>query len=210
MKSRKMIRKLIKMSIAVSSLTLLLTVSLLADSRTGTLTGKIQLTRGRKDENSIVYLKGIKGQFALPQAVAVLDQKGKRFIPHLLPVQKGQRVVFGNSDSFSHNVHLYWGRRSMFNQVQGIKGTSEWSPPRTGEYLILCDLHREMSAFALVFDHPFFAIVDHPSPGEFKIGNVPPGTYTLVVVQDVKGKLKKREQEVTVIAGQTNTVEISF
>lgn len=203
-------KKLTKRLSVVASLILLFPVSLVAgDLNFGTVTGKIESTRpGRKQENLIVHIKGVQGQFPPSQQAAVMDQKRKRFIPHLLPLQMGQKVIFGNSDPFSHNVHLYWGRRSMFNEVQGIGGASEWLPKRTGEYLILCNLHREMSAFVVLFDHPFFAIVD--PQGEFKIESVPEGTYSLVVIRDVKGKLKNYEQEIVVKAGETSTLAIQW
>ncbi|MDA2933095.1 carboxypeptidase regulatory-like domain-containing protein [Acidobacteria bacterium AH-259-D05] len=210
---RNMIKKLVRSSLAVGSLGLLLAVSLMAvDLKDGgVLTGKIELTRAKKEENLIVYLRGIKGQFEPPQQEAVMDQKDKTFVPHLLPAQRGQKVRFRNSDPFSHNVHLYWGKRSMFNAVQGIEGKPyDWTAKRTGENLVLCDIHREMSAFVLVIDHPFFATVDPQGSGEFRIENIPEGTYTLVVVRDVKGKLKEQEQEVRVKAGQETTVTMKL
>ena len=200
-----------KRLIIVTSLILYFGVGLpAANLHTGTLTGKIELTKGRKGENSIVYLKGVKGQFVPPDQVAKMDQKGKTFVPHLLPVQKGQEVIFKDSDAFSHNVHIYWGKRSLFNQVQGPGQSSEWLPRRTGEYLVLCDIHREMSAFVLVFEHPFFAVVDHQVSEEFTLENIPAGTYTLVVVREERGDLKEYEQEITVEANEVNTAMIEL
>ncbi len=98
----------------------------------------------------------------------------------------------------------------MFNRAQGVNGKSEWLPRRTGEHLILCDIHREMSAFLLVLDHPFFSIVDHQALGEFKIENIPAGMYTLVVVRDVRGKLKEYKQEVLLTGGEVHAVTIQF
>lgn len=200
-----------KRSIIVTSLILYLGVGLpAANLHTGTLTGKIELTKGRKGENSIVYLKGVKEPFLSLDQVAKMDQKGKTFVPHLLPVQKGQEVIFKDSDAFSHNVHIYWGKRSLFNQVQGPGQSSEWLPRRTGEYLVLCDIHREMSAFVLVFEHPFFAVVDHQVSEEFTLENIPEGTYTLVVVREERGDLKEYEQEITVEANKVNTATIEL
>ena len=136
----------------------------------GTLVGKIEVTTGKKDENSVVYLREVKGHYALPQKPAVMDQKGKVFIPHLLPVQQGQTVRFKNSDTFSHNAHAYWEKRAMFNLNQPPNGYTDWTPARTGEYLLLCNIRQEMSAFLLVFNHPFFAEV---ASSEFKIENIP-------------------------------------
>ena len=43
---------------------------------------------------------------------------------------------------------------------------------------VFCDIHSHMSAFILVFSHPFFAVTD--ADGRYRIDNVPPGTYKLV------------------------------
>ncbi len=185
------------------------------NSNTGLLIGEIDLTHDGSGQNLAVYLKGIKGVYDFQHPTAVIDQEDKVFIPHLLPVQKGQKVIFKNSDPLSHNVHVYWGRRSMFNSVQGIESSHEWVPPRTGQYVILCNIHTEMSAFLLVLDHPFFAIVDLPedsngTSSQFKIQDVPQGTYTLVIVRDVRGKLVEREKEIIIKAGETNAASIKF
>ena len=186
------------------------------NTNTGLLIGEIELTRDvGPSQNLAVYLKGIKGVYDLQHPVAVINQEDKVFVPHLLPVQKSQKVLFKNSDPLSHNVHVYWGRRSMFNVVQGIDSNHEWVPQRTGQYVILCNIHTEMSAFLLVLDHPFFAIVDSPedskkASSQFKIQDIPEGTYTLVAVRDVRGKLVEREKEIMIKAGETTAVSIKF
>ena len=183
---------------------------------TGVLIGEIELTSHLGPaQNLAVYLKGVKGIYDLQHPAAVLNQEDKVFVPHLLPVQKGQKVLFKNNDPLTHNVHVYLGKRSMFNLVQGIDSNHEWVPQRTGKHVILCNIHPEMSAFLLVLDHPFFAIVDSPQDSkekssQFKIEEVPEGTYTLVAVSDVRGKLVEREKEITIKAGETNAVTIKF
>ncbi len=169
--------------------------------------GKIEVSRGKKGENTVVYLEGVQGNYTAPSELAVLNQDGKVFKPHLLPVQRGQTVRFKNSDPFNHNVHLYWRKRSMFNQSQVPGSDTDWTPPRTGEHVILCNIHSEMSAFLLAFNHPFFASVDS---SEFKIEGIPEGTYTLVAVRDVEGDLKEKETEVTIKGGETTRINITY
>lgn len=184
-----------------------------ADWRGGAVAGTVELSSGAKGENTLVYLQGISGDYPMSKQPALIDQTNKVFVPHLLPIQKGQAVRFNNHDRFSHNVHLYWGRNTLFNVVQGIDGRHDWTPPRPGEYLILCDIHREMSAFVFVFEHPFFAMVPHdssPKGSGFRIEGIPDGTYTLVAVRDIQRKLKRQEQTVTIQAGQTSTVRVQF
>jgi plastocyanin len=207
---------ILAVSLTASISTVGLAMLLPNNSNTGVLIGQIELTLDvGPGQNLAVYLKGVKGVYDLKHPAALIDQEKKVFIPHLLPVQKGQKVIFKNSDPLTHNVHVYWGKRSMFNGVQEIDGNYEWVPKRTGQHVILCNIHTEMSAFLLVLDHPFFAIVDsrQDSKGkssQFTIQDVPEGTYTLVAVSDLRGKLVEREKEIIIKAGETNAVTIKF
>jgi hypothetical protein len=49
---------------------------------------------------------------------------------------------------------------------------------RPGIVRVFCDIHSHMSAFILVFSHPFFSVTD--AAGRYRIDDVPPGNYTLV------------------------------
>ncbi len=185
----------------------LLAATAIGEAASGTLVGKLIVTKGDKSQNTVVYLKGVKGTYEPPQVPVLLDQQRKVFVPHLVPLQRGQAVRFKNSDPLTHNVHVYWERLSMLNQAQPPNSSFDWTPPRAGEYLILCNIHPEMMAAILVFNHPFFSDV---RSSEFKIDNIPQGTYTLVAVRDVRGKLKEQEMEVSVRAGETAVVTIEF
>jgi plastocyanin len=184
---------------------------------TGAVEGAIRVTAGRRADNSVVYLRGVPA--AVPAATApgaglpaaVMDQQGNAFIPHILPVVRGQAVRFGNQDPFMHNVHIFWSDRSMFNHSQTPQGSSDWTPGRAGEYIVRCDIHPEMLAFVFVFDHPFFADAGPGSgTGEFRIERVPPGEYTLAAVRSQRGKLVTQEHPVRVRAGETAFVEVTF
>jgi hypothetical protein len=60
-----------------------------------------------------------------------------------------------------------------------------------------------MSAFILVFNHPFFAVSD--TDGRFRLDNVPPGNYTLVGWYEGEARLSR---PVTVTAGVATDVEL--
>jgi hypothetical protein len=49
---------------------------------------------------------------------------------------------------------------------------------RPGVVRVFCDIHSHMSAFVLVFNHPFFNVTN--PDGRFELPSVPPGTYTVV------------------------------
>jgi hypothetical protein len=60
-----------------------------------------------------------------------------------------------------------------------------------------------MSAYILVFTHPFFAVTD--DDGAYEIGGVPAGTYTLMVWSELGTAASRR---VTVTDG--GTVDVDF
>jgi hypothetical protein len=59
-----------------------------------------------------------------------------------------------------------------------------------------CDVHPWMRAYAVITDHPYFAVTG--SDGSFTIADVPPGTYTLEAWHP---ELGLRATEVTVRPG---------
>jgi len=128
----------------------------------------------------VVYLKGVPststGASAPP---VVLDQKGCLYVPQILAVQTGQKVVVKNSDPCVHNVHTKPTANAEGNQVQmpgGADLTFTFDKPEP--FLkFQCDVHPWMFAWVSVFDHPYFAISG--ADGKFTIKNVPPGKYTL-------------------------------
>ena len=105
----------------------------------------------------VVYLKGVPsastGASAPP---AVLDQKGCVYVPQILAVQTGQKVVVKNSDACVHNVHTKPTANAEANQVQmpgGADLTFTFDKPEP--FLkFQCDVHPWMFAWISVFDLP--------------------------------------------------------
>lgn len=195
----------------VAAAALMLTAAVPAPDATGTVAGTVTV-KGRSADNTVVYIKQIEAtpEPAGTPASLELDQKDKVFRPHLLPLQVGQQVHFKNGDSFNHNIHVYRGRRTLLNVIQGIDGENDWKPPRRGTYLVTCDIHTEMSAFVFAFDHPFFTSVPAAARSDFNIVGLPAGTYTLVAVRDVNKRLQRQEKEVVIRAGETASVDFVF
>lgn len=128
----------------------------------------------------VVTLKGMTatstGASAEP---VVLDQKGCLYVPQILAVQTGQKVIVKNSDPCVHNVHTKPTANAEANQVQmpgGADLTFTFDKPEP--FLkFQCDVHPWMFAWVTVVDNPYFALSD--KDGKFTIKNVPPGKYTL-------------------------------
>jgi plastocyanin len=109
-----------------------------------------------------------------------LDQKGALYMPQILAMQTGQKLIVKNSDPVVHNVHTKPVSNPESNQVQMADGpdlTFTFDKPEM--FLkFQCDVHPWMFAWVSVFDNPYFAMSD--KDGKFAIKNVPPGKYTLV------------------------------
>jgi plastocyanin len=109
---------------------------------------------------------------------AVMDQRNETFVPHVLAVTTGTVVDFPNTDKTFHNVFsLSKAKRFDLGRYAAGKSKSvRFDHP--GVVRVFCDIHSHMNAFVLVFSHPFFDVTD--VEGRFRIGSVPPGTYTVI------------------------------
>ena len=143
----------------------------------GTIEGKVSPGK------SVVYVDAIAGKsFPAPSQSVLMDQKGLRFSPSVLVVQKGTTVDFQNDDSVQHNV--FWPSISgnkkdghnMGTWPKGEKRSFKFDTP--GVVPLLCNVHPEMSGYIVVSPTPYFAESD--ASGNYKIDNVPDGKYNVV------------------------------
>lgn len=134
---------------------------------------------------------------------AVMDQKDETFRPRLLAVPTGTTVDFPNSDSTYHNVFSL-SRARRFDLGRYAAGKSKAVRfDRPGIVRVFCDIHSHMSAFVVVFSHPYFRVTD--ADGRFRIDRVPPGTYTVVGWYEGEARA---QQSVTVTAGGVADIEL--
>ncbi len=147
-------------------------------AKAGTISGQVSGVTGQ----SVVYVDTISGKtFPAPTQPPVIDQKGLVFQPHVMAVQIGTTVDFLNSDSVAHNV--FWtsigGNKKLAHNLgtwpKGEKKSFKFDTP--GAVPVLCNVHPEMSAYLVVVPTPYFATSDQT--GNYKIENVPDGSYTV-------------------------------
>jgi plastocyanin len=147
----------------------------------------------------IITIKGVPGAASTGASAApvVLDQKACLYVPQILAVQTGQKIIVKNSDPCVHNVHTKPTVNPESNQVQmpgGADLTYTFDKPEP--FLkYQCDVHPWMFAWVTVTDHPYFAVSG--ADGKFTIKNVPAGKYT---VEAVHRKLGTQTAEVEVKA----------
>jgi len=150
-------------------------LSLAVGARAVDVSGQAALAGRGPARGAVVFLEG--GKKAAPMAKAVMDQRGKQFIPHVLVVTVGTTVQFPNNDTVFHNVFAYFNAKKFDLGMYPRGATRTQTFDRPGLVAVLCNVHSEMSAYIMVVDTPYFAVTD--KQGRFRIKSVPPGSYTL-------------------------------
>jgi plastocyanin len=144
----------------------------------GSISGKVSGVAGE----SVVYVEAGAGKtYPAPTQHPVMDQKGLLFQPHILVVQVGTTVEFLNSDTVAHNV--FWtsvgGNKKLSHNLgtwpKGEKRPFKFDNP--GAAPLLCNVHPEMSGYVVAVPTPYYATSD--KNGNYKIDNVPDGSYTV-------------------------------
>ena len=159
------------------------------------LRGGVTVTGQKTNAWAVVSLEAPGLKLAPPLEPVKIDQKGFRFIPHVVALQTGSTIRFLNNDPEPHNVYSPEGRYNLGTWPTG--DTKDYTFKRAGVYSQLCNIHPDMLAFVVVLDTPYFAVTDEA--GNYAIRNVPPGKYTLVVWHEKKDGL---ERDVTIEAGK--------
>jgi plastocyanin len=155
---------------------------------------------------AVVYLETApRGAFDGDQPARLrMDQRNETFVPHVLAAATGTVIDFPNNDSVYHNVFSL-SKAKRFDLGRYARGRSKavrFDQP--GIVRVFCDIHSHMSAFVLVFGHPYFATTD--ADGRYRIDNIPAGTYTVVAWHEGES----RDPRSVVIPAQGGIIEQDF
>jgi len=151
---------------------------------------------------TVVYLKTAPTVPFVPTIGTAITQRDETFSPRLVAVTQGSSVSFPNGDGFFHNVFSL-SRFAQFNLGRYPRGESRsWRFAQAGVVKVFCEIHAQMTATVLIFDHPFFTVAD--GDGRFRLNGVPAGDYQLAAWHDRSGEQTRR---VTVVAGQSTTTD---
>jgi plastocyanin len=176
-------------------------------SRAATVEGRFQVVDSRlasvvkkKDYSGVVaWLEPATGKASLPAgAQHTILQKGKRFIPHISVITVGTTVHLPNLDPIFHNAFSNFAGQPFDTGLYPPGGTQKVRFARPGVVRVFCNIHASMSAVIVVLETPYFAVSG--LDGAFRIGDVPPGEYTLKVWHErsAEAKLKTLERRLAV------------
>lgn len=162
-------------SVKRTSLALLVLSSTLAFAEP--VTGSLS-TPSLRRAVQLVYVEKVDGSLPPPAADVVINQKGNTYLPHLVPVVVGTKVTFKSEDTELHNVFARQGTKVLFNQGQPAKMVFEKAFDTLGPVKLTCNIHKEMTAWVVVLQNPYWAMPDAKT-GSFEIRGLPPGSYSL-------------------------------
>jgi plastocyanin len=142
-----------------------------------------------------------------PKTPVVMDQKGCRYVPHVMGIMVGQPYRILNSDGILHNIHTLPKINPAFNRGQPatVKEMTTTFPKPEGMLQVKCDVHPWMSAFIGVYTHPFFAVT--ATDGKFTIAGLDAGTYEITAWHE---RLGTQTASVTVSGSDTKSQNFKF
>ncbi len=170
--------------------------------------------------NAIVFLEkrpgNIKPELAAPPTDKVLfDQKGCRFLPHVLVVQIGQPLFVVSDDSIPHNTHTRPKRNTEFNKLIAANERAGvpcvYKKPEAGPISVVCDLHTWMKAYHFPIDHPYVAVTDQD--GKFEIKGLPAGKHSFNIWHESApgdAHLLERKLQITIEPDKSTTKDLSY
>jgi hypothetical protein len=184
----------------------------------------------------VVYLENVeKGKSFDHVQAPRIEAKDCQFVPFTTVVREKQDVVVVNMDPVMHDIQAYetsqLGPRVLFNvplpmnpqHPRDLKDRSDaamYHKHLAGEpmkqlvgmtkgrrvFVMQCGFHAYMESWGLAMENPYYALTDQD--GRFEIGDIPPGTYKMVIWHPYLGGTK--EQTITIQPKSQAKVDIQI
>lgn len=129
--------------------------------------------------SAVVYFVPDAGASPAAPATTEIVMRDRRFAPRTVAIPKGSSVRFANADPIRHNVFSVSPANRFDLGLYGRGPGKSQRFDRPGLVRVFCNVHRQMSAFVLVLDTPYFTAPD--AHGDFTLNNLPEGPGTLHV-----------------------------
>jgi len=157
--------------------------------------------------NVVVYVSvGAPDEGQVPTQAVTVEQKGCRYVPHVVVLHTGQEVKVVNNDQTLHNVHPMARENRQWNKSQppGSAPISErFDNP---EFIpVKCNVHPWMRAYFAVIKTSHFDLTKND--GAFSLPNLPPGKYTITAWHEEYGI---QNADVTISGNETKQLSFTF
>ena len=186
-------------------LTMALVCAFAALASAGTIVVDVRDPKAAPLLDAVVYAAPEGREMPPAARAAVMDQKNKTFIPHVLPVQVGTSVKFPNSDDIQHQVYSFSPAKT-FN-LPLYKGTPAnpivFTAP--GVVTLGCNIHDTMNGYIVVVETPYFEKTE--VSGRVELRNLPAGKY---VVRVWHPDMKEEPAQQIVTVSEADRPELAF
>lgn len=182
-------------------------------------------------KNAIVILEGVDAGKPFDLSVPLIEARDCLFQPWVTIVRNGHAVEVVNMDPVMHDIQGYEtspeaGARVLFNtplilnhqhQRGNIHAVHNHAPGKSlvgpiylnkgrRTFYMQCGFHAYMESWAMAVNNPYYAVTD--DQGAFKIEDVPPGTYQMVVWHPQSGPGVTRT--ITIAPDGTTTEQVAL
>ena len=158
-------------------------------------------------KNVVVYVSaGAPDENQIPEQAVTIEQKGCRYVPHVVVIHTGQEVRILNRDQTLHNVHPTPKANRQWNKSQppGAPAISE-KFDQAEFFPVRCNVHPWMRGYIAVLKTSHYDVSQ--DDGSFKLPNLPPGKYTITAWHEEYGT---QTADVTITGEETQTVTFNF
>jgi plastocyanin len=144
---------------------------------------------------------------ALPEAV--MGQKDKAFLPHVLVVRTGTVVRFPNEDDIKHNVYSFSPAKPFQLHLYGGEEVKTVLFDKAGVVVLGCNIHDQMLGYIFVTDSPFF--MKSGPDGSARLDGLPAGRYRLHVWHPrMLHEDAEPDREIALAEGDVKTLSLSL
>ncbi|MEO8704683.1 MAG: TonB-dependent receptor [Kofleriaceae bacterium] len=149
-------------------------------AKTDKLAEDVVVTKGKLKDVLVRIKNGTGGKHPAPATPVLIDQHECMYSPRVVGLVAGQKLAVRNSDGTFHNVRGTVAGKLLWNKPQPASDPDLALDPagKPGDVVdVVCDVHPWMHSYAVVMDHPFFAVTGED--GAFEIKGLAAGSYTL-------------------------------
>jgi len=168
---------------------------------------QLLVARGGGLRNVVVMLQTI-ARGKPPEQPPTLAEYHCTFVPHVLSLTAGNKVLLHNRDPVLNTFHALAlpSGRTLFNVGTPRQDQKLYRRiARPGVVQVRCDVHPWEEAYVVAMGHPYHTVTD--PRGAFVLDQVPPGRHTLLLWHERLGTLK---QTVQLAPGGSARVELSY